>query len=592
MDERSPIHAELPRQPPLDRCYREPHRVQVLDFLLHLGPYTNDVLFVLGAKGSGKTTLIRQFLSRVAESWRVAYVSADKYATPDDIAHAASEAWGAQQELAASNGILSDVSKRAGDARDRGQRPILVIDEAHYLSDVTLNWLAQGCESAQRNKDSLGLIICGEPELFLSPASAKLRTLPHHHFELITFDRRQTAALVAQQCEVLGFPAETLDAASVTSIFQQAKGNLGHSVELIAQALHARTAPEEHDRALQVSATAPTVAVSAAPAPLRPASAKAVHRRRWGISVTALWRVSVAVIVGALIAAALWFQEDINKLVASSTSVLPTKAATSLPYSDDESAMFGIPPLLESSSLSSSEISELNKIPSSNGLESELSTFLPPVAAPPDADTLQVDTAAPAFDTPLATENQNLATAPVAEPLVEPSVSVPDSITPPSPPSDAFDAPVVSTVPAKPPGNIAGVRNETWLVEQPAGSFTVQLLALNKEHVLRKVLKKLPDTGEMAYYRFQRGDNYLYGLLFGVYPTYEAAQQARARIPKALGPVQPWVRKMSVVQEEIRRAGVVPVSTPPAPPVSKTPVPASDSSLQPAPSPAPLTFLE
>lgn len=559
-EEHGQIHAELPRQPPLDRCYREPQRAEVLDFLLHLGPYTNDVLFVIGAKGSGKTTLIRQFFARVADSWRVAYVSADKHSLPDDVAHAASEAWGAQHEIAASSGLISDVGKSAGDARGRGHRPILVIDEAHFLPDVTLNWLAQGCESAQRDKNPLGLVICGEPEVLLSAASARLRKLPHHTFELPALDYRQTAALVAQQCDVLGFTAGTLTTADVAAVFQKAKGNFGHSVELITEKLQARLA----DAVAQAQGlTQPLTDAASSSAAATSVAASASSSRKF-------LRWVAAGTLGILVAGALWFQRDINRLVSSpppADSVVPS--ADALPSATpaltlpapaardvDPTLRDGINvtdhalPRAEDLLAPPAPVESPASLPSASDASLDATTAAVSVIAPPVAESAAV---APLV--PPVLESAGTAPAPdAASPA--PAAVEPVSAPPLAPAPSSASAPTATDKPAS-PGDIPGVRDEKWLAAQSPGTFTIQLMAINKEQVVRKVLKKLPDTKDIAYYRYRRGNGYLYALVYGLYPSYSAAQAAaQTDIPKALGPVQPWVRKVGIVQDEIRRAGI------------------------------------
>lgn len=589
-EEHGQIHAELPRQPPLDRCYREPQRAEVLDFLLHLGPYTNDVLFVIGAKGSGKTTLIRQFFARVADSWRVAYVSADKHSLPDDVAHAASEAWGAQHEIAASSGLIGDVGKSASDARGRGHRPILVIDEAHFLPDVTLNWLAQGCESAQRDKNPLGLVICGEPDVLLSAASARLRKLPHHTFELSALDYRQTAALVAQQCDVLGFAAGALTTADVAAVFQKAKGNLGHSIELITEKLQARLA----DAVAQAQGLTQSSSEAESPpptvprvAPIPPSSRSPL---RW-VAVGAL---------GVLVAGALWFQNDINRLVAPPApnagagpglmpqGALPEPATLEIdPTLRDGSSVTNnaLPPPADA--LAPPEVEGAVPPPLASGVNSDATTAAASGVASPALESAPIAPEVPVLEGAADAgfvADAKLPALTAAEPEPAPAVNLaPSSASAPT-------AAPASTVPPALPRDIPGVRDEKWLVAQSPGTFTIQLMAINKEHVVRKVLKNLSDTREIAYYRYRRGNGYLYALVYGLYPSYGAAQAAaKTDIPKALGPVQPWVRKMGIVQDEIRRSGsnvaiegsaasAATVEATTAPPAEPAPPPTLDAS--------------
>ncbi|BCX82082.1 DamX protein [Methylomarinovum caldicuralii] len=170
----------------------------------------------------------------------------------------------------------------------------------------------------------------------------------------------------------------------------------------------------------------------------------------------------------------------------------------------------------------------------------------PPVAAEPQlvagATEPQVSELAPqppapppspeeAVTEPVA-ESPALDAAPAAEPVAETAAAEAQPLTP---------AEILVSL---------GVHTSDWLLQQPGQYFTLQIAAFDKLEELAGFVREHSALQPLAYYRKQRRGRAWYPLLYGVFPTLEAARQAQTKLPPGLR--KPWLRRLRSVQKEIR----------------------------------------
>jgi DamX protein len=111
---------------------------------------------------------------------------------------------------------------------------------------------------------------------------------------------------------------------------------------------------------------------------------------------------------------------------------------------------------------------------------------------------------------------------------------------------------------SKPPasGRATNMRRETWLLAQNPANYTIQLLGVRNEQSLLAFVAdhRLDSTGQAAYYRSRFKGGIWFPLVYGTYPTVDAARGAIAGLPQKIRKTSPWIRKMSAVHAEIRKA--------------------------------------
>ncbi|BCX88135.1 DamX protein [Methylomarinovum tepidoasis] len=175
-----------------------------------------------------------------------------------------------------------------------------------------------------------------------------------------------------------------------------------------------------------------------------------------------------------------------------------------------------------------------------------------PVAAEPQVvageTEPQVSEAAPQLPAAVA---ETVPAPPSPETVTEPVAESP----PPDAAPEAEPVAKIATAEAQPltPAEILvslGVHTSDWLLQQPERHFTLQIAAFDKLEDLAGFVREHPGLQPLAYYRKQRRGRAWYPLLYGVFPTLEAARQAQAKLPPGLK--KPWLRRLRSVQKEIR----------------------------------------
>ncbi len=96
---------------------------------------------------------------------------------------------------------------------------------------------------------------------------------------------------------------------------------------------------------------------------------------------------------------------------------------------------------------------------------------------------------------------------------------------------------------------------ELMLLGAPPDSFTVQIIASTSEEGVRGFIAA-SQLGEIhGYYETRRQRGPWFVAVDGIYPDWETAMDARARLAGSFVDLEPWIRRISNVHSEISRAG-------------------------------------
>jgi septal ring-binding cell division protein DamX len=102
--------------------------------------------------------------------------------------------------------------------------------------------------------------------------------------------------------------------------------------------------------------------------------------------------------------------------------------------------------------------------------------------------------------------------------------------------------------------SLSATHREAWLLAQGEENFSLQIMGGGDESSIAAYIKKQQEKEPFAYYRaVKKGKNW-YPLLYGLYPSKEAAKQAIERLPREYQKLKPWVRSLGAIQSEIRAA--------------------------------------
>ena len=100
-------------------------------------------------------------------------------------------------------------------------------------------------------------------------------------------------------------------------------------------------------------------------------------------------------------------------------------------------------------------------------------------------------------------------------------------------------------------GQPAGARPTSWILEQPADHYTIQLISTRKDDTLPAFIDKNRLNGETAYFRKRVNGQTWHALIYGVYPDTAAARAAIEELPDGARRGKPWVLGIATVQKTI-----------------------------------------
>ncbi len=140
----------------------------------------------------------------------------------------------------------------------------------------------------------------------------------------------------------------------------------------------------------------------------------------------------------------------------------------------------------------------------------------------------------------IANENLSEHAAEVIEPVIIPTITVPDTVK--IPPNKII--PPVNTT--------SSIKNETWLKKQNSKYYTLQVLGAYDKMTLSKFLKQ-HNLNDVAMYKTSFHGRNWYVLLYGNYSNYSRATTALKQLPEKLqNSTKPWIRTFGSIQKRLK----------------------------------------
>lgn len=88
-----------------------------------------------------------------------------------------------------------------------------------------------------------------------------------------------------------------------------------------------------------------------------------------------------------------------------------------------------------------------------------------------------------------------------------------------------------------------------WIANQSPKYYTLQLASSTNENLISKYYRENELTGRAGYYKSLREGEHWYALVYGAYPTVNAAKQAIDNLPGNLKKWSPWVRNIKSIHK-------------------------------------------
>lgn len=97
--------------------------------------------------------------------------------------------------------------------------------------------------------------------------------------------------------------------------------------------------------------------------------------------------------------------------------------------------------------------------------------------------------------------------------------------------------------------------SESWVQEQPATNFTIQLMAASSEAAVQDYIKQHHLTDTAAYFRTLHHGSPWYSVVYGSFTSDGQARAALKQLPPTLTTASPWLRQYADIQRNTELAG-------------------------------------
>ncbi len=530
---------------------------KIADSLEHQVQFSDLLLLVEGDHGSGKTVLYRQFIQTDITNTKILPMHAEATDTLVQI----------QQKISLHLEDLGDANyldENLKSLQTFDQRPLVVVDNSHVLSDITLQELFRyQQELKQENNVILKILLfanSGMQDTLQKITDIQNDQVYVQHIPELPTDLCEKFILF--RLHNAGYSEESLlENDALKRFFKTYHGTplsiMNQFAKLIDSAISHEISPDTGGKNKKIIASLLAVAVIASSYPLYKVYLNNTHK---------VTRTNETFTVDSEVRGEnnndYNHQKLKNKYGASYKSIEIVENDTPTINNTPD----GIQQAVAKSPQNTIEIDSLKQQTEADPKPTEIAN-----TSTPDSTNQTIETQntanKPQLTVSIAVPKNKKQTieAPLISPekSPEPAIEKPIKIT-----EETIEKSVKKVIPKKPKPekpktvetqsnptiqqlNTSGLRTADWLKQQPKKRYTFQLLGSRNPETLLKFTQKNQLGNEAAWYKTQLKSRPYYVLVYGSYASRKEATKAIEALPTPLKSLKPWIKSMKSVQKAL-----------------------------------------
>ncbi len=213
--------------PVTDFFFSGANRGEILDALIYAIKDSEGIIKVSGEVGSGKTMLCRMLLDRLPSNIKAIYL-ANPSMSRDELLYAIADRLDLNLEGQRVNVILQTLQNQLEAMYERGERCVVLVDEAHAMPLETLEELRLLYNLQVGKHKLIQIVLFGQPELDEKLEQSNMRQLKDrivHHFSIQPISRKVVDDYLMFRMRAAGYKGpDVFSAAAVLHIGKASQG--------------------------------------------------------------------------------------------------------------------------------------------------------------------------------------------------------------------------------------------------------------------------------------------------------------------------------------------------------------------------------
>ncbi len=222
--------------PVTDFFFSGANRGEILDALIYAIRDSEGIIKVSGEVGSGKTMLCRMLLDRLPSNIKAIYL-ANPSMSRDELLYAIADRLDLSLEGQRVNVILQTLQNQLEAMYERGERCVVLVDEAHAMPLDTLEELRLLYNLQVGKHKLIQIVLFGQPELDEKLNQSNMRQLKDrivHHFSILPISRKVINDYLMFRMRAAGYKGPDIFSPAAVLLIGKSSQGLMRRVNILA----------------------------------------------------------------------------------------------------------------------------------------------------------------------------------------------------------------------------------------------------------------------------------------------------------------------------------------------------------------------